>query len=60
MPDAFNPADYTVGNEVLIHAPGGVDVVGVVAIVDEEAQSVTFADGRVYRFPAVAAEEVDQ
>ena len=51
MTDVFNAADYTVGNEVLIHAPGDVNVVGVVAAIDEGARSVTFADGRVYSFP---------
>lgn len=58
--DTFEETLLVPGCEVLIRAPRGVNVIGVVAMVDEEAQSVTFADGRVYQFPAVAAEEVDQ
>lgn len=57
MSDPFDPAVLVVGREVLIHAQGDQNVIGVVASVDEGAQSVTFADGRVYQFPP--AEEVE-
>jgi len=51
MPDTFDPAALTIGCEVIIRAPGDVNVIGIVAEVDAEAQSVKFADGRVYVFP---------
>lgn len=51
MPDIFDPAALPIGREVLIRAPGDVNVIGVVIEVDVEKQSVKFADGRVYVFP---------
>lgn len=50
-PDTFDPAALAIGCEVIIRAPGDVNVIGIVAEVDAEAQSVKFADGRVYVFP---------
>lgn len=58
--DIFESTPLTVGCEVLLRAQGGGNVIGVVAEIDPERRSVTFADGRTYEFPAVAAEEVDQ
>ena len=59
--DTFESTPLVVGNETLIHAPGGVNVIGVVMAVDAERRAVTFADGRAYVFPpAVDAEEAGQ
>ncbi len=51
MPDIFDPAALPIGREILIRAPGEVNVIGVVIEVDVEKQSVKFADGRTYVFP---------
>lgn len=55
--DTFENCNLTPGVETLIWMQGGRAIIGVVAAVDEEAQSVTFADGRTYTFPAIEAEE---
>jgi hypothetical protein len=57
--DTFESVTLTPGQEVLLRAPHGVNVIGVVASVDAEARSVTFADGRVYAFPELETEEVE-
>lgn len=51
MSDKFEDVALVPGCEVIIRAPGDVNVIGIVAEVDAEAQSVKFADGRVYVFP---------
>lgn len=57
--DTFENCNLTPGVETLIWTEGGRAIIGVVAVVDDEARSVTFADGRVYAFPpAVELEEV--
>ena len=56
-PDTFAKSNLTPGVETLIWTSGGAAIIGVVATVDEEAQSVTFADGRTYTFPAPVVEE---
>jgi D-lyxose ketol-isomerase len=57
--DTFDKVNLTPGVETLIWTPGGRAIIGVVATVDDEAQSVTFADGRAYTFPAPEPEEVE-
>ena len=57
MSDKFEDVALVPGCEVLIRAPGEVNVVGVVAEVDHERRSVKFTDGRVYVFPPVAEPE---
>ena len=59
MIDTFETVTLTPGQEVLIRAPLDVNVIGIVASVDDEARSVTFADGRVYAFPEAEPEEVE-
>lgn len=57
--DTFESTPLVIGNETLIHAPGGVNVIGVVMAIDAGRRSVTFADGRVYVFPPKEEEEVE-
>lgn len=54
--DTFESTVMAIGQEVLIRAPGGTNLIGVVAAIDEELEMVRFADGRTYAFPK--AEEV--
>ncbi|MDQ5976066.1 MAG: hypothetical protein QG661_3275 [Actinomycetota bacterium] len=55
--DTFENCNLIPGVETLIWTSGGSAIVGVVSTVDEEARSVTFADGRSYVFPALDVEE---
>jgi hypothetical protein len=55
--DEFNPKALPIGCQVVIRAPNDVNVIGVVASVDEDARSVTFTDGRTHVFPEPAGEE---
>lgn len=57
MHDTFNPEALPIGHQVVIRAPNDVNVIGVVASVDEDARSVTFTDGRTHVFPEPAGEE---
>lgn len=54
--DTFEETSMTIGQEVLIRASGGVNIIGVVAAVDEELRMVKFADGRTYAFPEAEVE----
>ena len=58
--DEFNPKALPIGCQVVIRAPNDVNVIGVVASVDEDARSVTFTNGMTYRFgpPESGDEEV--
>ena len=49
--DTFTPEALPIGCQVVIRAPNDVNVIGVVASVDADAQSVTFTDGKTYTFP---------
>lgn len=51
MHDTFNPEALPIGCQVVIRAPNDVNVIGIVASVDEDARSVTFTDGKTYTFP---------
>lgn len=53
MKDTFETSNLTPGCETLIWTSDASAIVGVVATIDEEARSVTFADGRVYVFPPI-------
>ena len=55
--DEFNPKALPIGCQVVIRAPNDVNVIGIVASVDEDARSVTFTDGRTHVFPEPAGEE---
>ena len=57
MHDTFNPEALPIGCQVVIRAPNDVNVIGVVASVDEDARSVTFTDWRTHVFPEPAGEE---
>ena len=49
--DTFTPEALPIGCQVVIRAPNDVNVIGIVASVDEDARSVTFTDGKTYTFP---------
>lgn len=57
--DTFEESILTPGVETLIWLPAGRAIIGVIATVDAEARSVTFADGRTHVFPPVAVTKED-
>ena len=60
MSDTFEAiAEVKPGCQVVIRAPNDVNVIGVVASVDADAQSVTFTDGRTHVFPEPADDELE-
>ena len=60
MSDTFEAiAEVKPGCQVVIRAPNDVNVIGIVASVDEDARSVTFTDGRTHIFPELAGEELE-
>ena len=60
MSDTFEAiAEVKPGCQVVIRAPNDVNVIGIVASVDEDARSVTFTDGRTHVFPEPAGEELE-
>ena len=59
MHDTFNPEALPIGCQVVIRAPNDVNVIGIVASVDEDARSVTFTDGRTHVFSEPADEELE-
>ena len=60
MHDTFNPEALPIGCQVVIRAPNDVNVIGIVASVDAETQTVTFTNGMAYKFgpPESGDEEV--